>query len=135
MEKLSPNGFSPNGKTPKNKKGIERALRESFKDFVEGNLNIGNIEEISSENEIKIFFSFKGGGERIFEKINSIYQEITSDPNIPEILKNNFGIELDGNRKCFIVSFLIDKNHPDFKTLKEKAKQILEEIKERLLKK
>jgi len=132
MAIFSPNGFSPNRKTPKNKKGIESALRESLEYFSEGNLNIGSIEKISSGNEIKICFSFKGGGKIIFEKVNNIYHEITSDPNIPEILKENFSIELDGDRKCFVTGFYIDKNNPDFETLKEKARQILEGIKEKL---
>jgi hypothetical protein len=131
MENFSPNGFSLNGKEPKIK-NIEESLAKSLEDFVKGNLNIDNIGEISTENEIKICFSFKGGGKEIFEKVNDIYQKITSDPKIPEILKENFSIELDGNRKCFVAGLHIDKNHPNFETLKETAKQILEEIKEKL---
>jgi len=133
MEKFSPNGFSPNGKEPKIK-SIDEALAKSLENFVEGNLNIENIEEISIENETKIYFSFKGGGKVTFEKVDGIYQEIKSDPDISEILRENFSIELDGDRKYFIAGFSIDKNNPDFETLTEKARQILEEIKEKLLK-
>jgi hypothetical protein len=131
MENFSPNGFSPNGKKPKIK-SIDEALTKSLEYFVEGNLNIENIEEISIENETRIYFSFNGGGKEIFKKVNNIYQEIKSDPEIPEILRENFGIELDGDKKCFVASFRINENNPDFETLKEKARQELEKTKEKL---
>lgn len=132
MEKFSLNGSSSNGKETKIR-NIDEALAKSLENFVEGDLNIENIEEISIENETKIYFSFNGGGKEIFKKVNDIYQEIKNDPNIPEILKETFGIELDGDRECFVAGFHIDQNNPDFEILKEKARQELEKTKEKLL--
>jgi len=134
MEKFSPNGFSLNGKALKAEKleNIEKLLKKLPKDYIIGNLNIGNIEEIPTGSEIKICFSFKGGWHQTLKDINNIYQKIKSNNKISEILRENFGIELDGDRKCFVVGFRIDKNLPNFETLKEEARQILEEIKEKL---
>jgi len=65
--------------------------------------------------------------------IDSLYKEITRDINIPYTLRNNFGIELDGDKKCFRAIFRIPKEIENFEELKKKSNEILVKIKDKLL--
>jgi len=128
MENKSTNG---DGKFYRNWEGI---YRDTLKEFIEGEIQfISDIDSKEIDDEIEIFFEFKGGGEEMLHIIDSLYKEITRDINIPYTLRNNFGIELDGDKKCFRAIFRIPKEIENFEELKKKSNEILVKIKDKLL--
>lgn len=106
---------------------LEKAFKESLKEFSAGDLIIGEIKEGANE----VYFEFKGGGGEIFEKVKKIYENYTSAEGISPELKENFGIELDGDKKCFRVTFSVPERKEN---LKKEAREILELIKFEILK-
>jgi lysophospholipase L1-like esterase len=96
-------------------------------------LIISEIQEKINYNQLEIFFTFTGGGAEIFHKIDNIHQTIINKEDLPEELKLNFGINVDGNKKQFVAIFYIDKNNPNIKKYRKLAKKILIEIKQKLL--
>lgn len=155
MEYLDQSHRNGNGKKPNNKswheiyrktldyftKGelnslkdiTEEIYRETLDDFTKGEITLlKDITEEEINDEIRIYFCFRGGGQEIFKKNQELYDFIINNHSISEELRNNFSIELDGNRKQFIVYFYLNKNNLNLKELKNKAKDILAKIKEEL---
>ncbi len=111
---------------PKMEKATAISFSKALEEFGKGELVTSKIGEKGNE----IYFEFKGGGKEIFEKAEKIFKQYSQAEGIDKILKENFGIELDGDKKCFRVIFRIPKERPE---LKEEAKRVLQMIKQELI--
>lgn len=123
----------PNGSKPP-EKPYEKISESTLAYFIEGpTILVEDINEVEVGDYIKVYFSFKGGGLNCLNRNQKLIESISNDQNIPEILRSNFGIELNGDKKCFDVCFYLDKGNPDLENFKEKAKEILNKIKREII--
>lgn len=127
--------FSTNGDRRKKGREVEEILGSTLESFYKGDLTL--VEDINEKelpnNQLSLSFSFKGGGKNILDKIKGIYNQVISKEDIKD-LGYDFGIFLDGDKNCFVVNFNIDKNNPNYQSLKQIAERILSEIKKELFK-
>jgi hypothetical protein len=140
MEQFSTNGYSERIKKIWQEQLNELQFRLVNETFYEGELTMSDIEEIEAhlpENDyqqyLKIFFTLKGGGkEKMAPELNKIYGKTKNNFDLPPVLRKNFGIELDGDKNCFVFCFYINKSHFSFEILKELAQEELKKIQEKL---
>jgi hypothetical protein len=123
--------FSPNGDMHKSKKELFTSVfKESLRYFVEGNLEIKDIEMQETENNVIFQMKFKGGGDKILHIFNNFYKE--NKEKVKESLAvEDFGIILDGDRKEFVAQIVLPKNISEED--EKNARNILEELKKKLL--
>lgn len=118
-------------------KGIDN-VDAIFRAFLSGDFElVEDIKEENRKNDIKISFSFRyKGKELLHEDLNRanniIYSEIENDQSIPIHLRENFGLEWDGDAQVIRPSFLIDKDTYNLEDLKAEAILALRDIKKML---
>jgi len=123
--------FSPNGDRREQKKDVfPSVFKESLGYFIEGNLEIKDIEMQETENNVIFQMRFRGGGDKITDLVNNFYQE--NEAKVKQSLRiEDFGIILDGDTKEFVAQIVLPKNISEED--KQTARNILEELKQRLL--
>jgi hypothetical protein len=123
--------FSPNGDRRKLKKELFLSVfKESLGYFVEGNLEIKDIEMQETEDNVILQMRFKGGGIKIIDIVNNFYQE--NEKKVKESLGvEDFGIILDGDTKEFVAQVVLPKDISEED--KQTARNVLEELKQKLL--
>jgi hypothetical protein len=121
--------FSPNGRKPKEERFFS-AFKESLNNFIEGILEIKDIEMQETEESIIFQMKFRGGGKKVFDLINKFYQE--NEVRVRQSLRvEDFGIILDGDTKEFVAQIVLPKNISEED--KQSVRNILEELKQKLL--
>jgi hypothetical protein len=123
--------FSPNGDRRKSKKEVFTSVfKESLGYFVEGNLEIKDIEMQETEDNVILQMRFKGGEDKIVDIVNNFYQE--NEKKVKESLgAKDFGIILDGDTKEFVAQIVLPKDISEED--KQTARNVLEELKQKLL--
>jgi hypothetical protein len=100
--------FSLNGKEPK-RENTASSVENVPKDFIEGDLEIENIEIQETEEDIVFQMKFRGGGDKTSELVNKFYQEKQNE--IKQSLETEeFGIILDGDAQKLVAQIILPKN-------------------------
>jgi hypothetical protein len=97
---------------------------------IKGNLKIKDIETYSLEDEIIFVLKFNGGGLKILDILDDFYEKYESMV-IKYLNAKNFIVIFDEDTKEFVAQITLSSNTSE--ELKQTAKDILEELRQKLL--